>query len=231
MGRRQVLWGIWLGFIVYVLAIAPPLPADTVQPLLQLLGGQIPLINPVLISLFSMVGIWLLIYSCLIFPDGRMQRLPAWAFMLASAGTGVLALIPYLALRQPNQDFSGPKDGWLTLLESRFTAITLVISTLVLLAFALFWGDWSAYLFEFQRNKFVHGMSLAFVLFCVLFPYPTLLSDDMARRGLTSRSALFWWVALIPLFGPLAYLCLRPPLLTFRRSQSSDRATALTSHR
>jgi hypothetical protein len=231
MGRRQLLWGIWLGFIVYVLGLAPPLPADTLQPLLQLLGGQIPLINPVLISLFSLVGIWLLIYSCLVFPDGRMQRLPAWAFMLASVGSGVLALIPYLALRQSNQDFSGPKDGWLGLLESRFTAITLVISTVVLLAFALFWGDWSAYFFEFQRNKFVHGMSLAFLLFCGLFPYPTLLSDDMARRGLTSDSALFWGVALVPLFGPLAYLCLRPPLLTHRRSQSRDRATALSSNR
>jgi len=33
----------------------------------------------------------------------------------------------------------------------------------------------------------------------------------MARRGI-NNPALFWTVALIPLFGPLAYLCLRPPL-------------------
>ncbi|HEY9879671.1 MAG TPA: hypothetical protein V6D29_14530 [Leptolyngbyaceae cyanobacterium] len=228
MGRRLGLWAIWSGFILYVLLFAPPLQLDTFQPLQTLLTGRLPYINPVLISLFSMVGIWLLIYSCLIFPDGRMQRLPAWAFMLASAGSGVLALIPYLALREPNQRFSGRLGTGLGLLESRFTGLVLSISTLVLLAFALFFGDWLAYAYEFQTNKFVHGMSLAFVLFCLLFPYPTLLSDDMARRGLTSNSQLFGLTALIPLFGPLFYLCVRPPLLGSRQEQVRDRIPQVT---
>ncbi|HEY9762218.1 MAG TPA: hypothetical protein V6D07_06805 [Trichocoleus sp.] len=223
MGRRLGLWAIWGGFILYVLLFAPPLPLDTFQPLLTLLGGHLPRINPVLISLFSLVGIWLLIYSCLIFPDGRMQRLPAWAFMLASAGSGVIALIPYLALRAPNQSFSGRQDAWLGILESRSTGVILVLNTLVLLAFAVFFGDWSAYAHEFQTNKFVHGMSQAFVLFCLLFPYPTLLGDDMARRGLTTDSQLFRLTAFIPLFGPLFYLCLRPPLLGARQEQIRDR--------
>ncbi len=216
MGRKLVLWFVWFGFIVYVLLFAPPLQPDTFQPVQTLLAGQLPRINPVILSLFNMVGIWLLIYSCLIFADGRMQRLPAWAFMLASVGTGTIALIPYLALREPNQNFSGLKDSWLELLDSRATGAILAISTLILLAYALFFGDWSGFVQEFQTNRFIHGMSLAFCLFCLLFPYPTLLSDDMARRGLTSDSRFFWLVALVPLFGPLAYLCLRPPLLVFR---------------
>jgi len=216
MARRLVLWLVWFGFIVYLLLFAPPLPSDTFQPVQALLTGQIPRINPVILSLFSMVGIWLLIYSCLIFVDGRMQRLPAWAFVLASVATGTVALIPYLALREPNQSFSGSKDSWLELLESRLTGIILTVSTIILLAFALLFGDWSAFGQEFQTNRFIHGMSLAFILFCLLFPYPTLLSDDMARRGLTSESQLFWLVALVPLFGPLVYLCLRPPILAFR---------------
>lgn len=223
MGRRLGLWAIWGGFILYVLLLAPPLQPDTFQPIQTLLTGHLPQINPVLISLFSLVGIWLLIYSCLVFPDGRMQRLPAWAFMLASAGSGVIALIPYLALREPNQSFSGRRDAWLRILEARSTGVVLAISTLVLLAFAAFFGDWSAYLYEFQTNKFVHGMSLAVGLLCVLFPYPTLLSDDMARRGLTSDSQLFWLTALFPLFGPLFYLCVRPPLLGTRQEQMRDR--------
>ncbi|MBD2099745.1 hypothetical protein [Leptolyngbya sp. FACHB-261] len=213
MGRKLLLWLIWLGFIVYVLLFAPPVQPDTFQPLQTLLSGQIPTINPVIVSLFSLVGIWLLIYSCLTFADGRMQRVPAWAFMLASVATGVLGLIPYLALREPNQSFSGHKDTWLKWLDSRSTGLILAFSTIVLLAFALFFGDWSAFSQEFQTNRFVHAMSLAFLLFCFLFPFPTLLSDDMARRGLSSDSQLFRLVAFIPLFGPLAYLCLRPPLL------------------
>lgn len=216
MQRKLLLWVIWASFIIYVLLFAPPLQPDTFQPMQSLLSGQIPYINPVIVSLFSMVGIWLLIYSCLIFPDGRMQKLPAWAFVLASVGTGVLALIPYLALREPNQQFSGPKDGWLKLLDARLSGYILAFSTTVLVAFALFLGDWSAFVNEFLINRFIHGMSLAFCLFCLLFPYPTLLQDDMARRGLTHDSQLFWLTALVPLVGPLVYLCLRPPLLGAR---------------
>jgi hypothetical protein len=220
MARSLTLWLIWLGFIVYLIFFAPPIQADTFQPLQTLLSGQIPLINPVILSLFSMVGIWLLIYSCLIFADGRMQPLPAWMFVLASVGTGVIGLIPYLALRQPNRSFSGEKDAWLAVLDSQKTGVVLAISTVILVAFAVVWGDWAGFAQEFMTNKFVHGMSLAFCLFCVLFPYPTLLQDDMARRGLTSDSQLFQIVAWVPLFGPLAYLCLRPPLLMPRLSNS-----------
>lgn len=221
MERRLFLWLIWLGFIIYLLVLAPPLQADTFQPIQMLLAGKLPLINPVHLSLFSLVGIWLLIYSCLVFPDGRMQRLPAWVFMAGSIGTGTIALIPYLALREPNQQFSGQKDLWLDLLDARLTGVILTLSTVVLLAFAFVLGDWAAFGHEFLTNRFIHGMSLAFCLFCLLFPYPTLLKDDMARRGLSDDSQLFWLVALIPLFGPLAYLCLRPPLLGYRTARNS----------
>ena len=41
--------------------------------------------------------------------------------------------------------------------------------------------------------------------------FPSLLGDDMARRGLSDHR-IFWAVSLVPLLGPLFYLCLRPPL-------------------
>lgn len=220
MVRSLTLWFIWLGFILYVLFFAPPLQPDTLQPLQSLLAGQLPVINPVILSLFSLVGIWLLIYSCLIFADGRMQPLPAWMFMGASIATGVIALIPYLALRQPNQSFSGKKDAWLAILDSQTTGMILTVSTVILVLYAIIWGDWAGFAQEFMTNRFVHGMSLAFCLFCVLFPYPTLLEDDMARRGLQTDSQLFSIAAWVPLFGPLIYLCLRPSLLAFRFSNS-----------
>uniref|UniRef100_B8HWG2 DUF2834 domain-containing protein n=1 Tax=Cyanothece sp. (strain PCC 7425 / ATCC 29141) TaxID=395961 RepID=B8HWG2_CYAP4 len=218
MIRTLTLWFIWLSFILYILFFAPPLQPDTFQPLQSLLAGQWPAINPVILSLFSLVGIWLLIYSCLVFPDGRMQPFSAWPFMLAAIATGVLALIPYLALRQPNQTFAGEKDAWIAILDSRTTGIILTITTIVLVLFAILWGDWAGFRQEFLTNRFIHGMTLAFALFCLLFPYPTLLEDDMARRGLNSESQFFGLVAWVPLFGPLAYLCLRPALLAFRFS-------------
>lgn len=201
MLRKIGLWLIWVGFIVYVLWFAPPLQVSLPQ-----------LLNPIVISLFSMVGIWLLIYSCLIFADGRMQRIPAWGFLLASIASGTLGLIPYLALREPNEEFSGEKDFWLSLLDARSTGIVLTLSTLVLLIVAIVFGDWNTFIQSFQTDKFIHGMTLAFGLFALLFPYPTLLGDDMVRRGLMRQSQFFWFVALVPLFGPLAYLCLRPSI-------------------
>ncbi|HEY9695672.1 MAG TPA: hypothetical protein V6D10_00135 [Trichocoleus sp.] len=209
MLRKITLWLLWISFIIYVFWFAPPVQADTFQPLQTLLAGKIPYVNPVILSLFSMIGIWLLIYSCLIFADGRMQQVRAWIFMLASVGTGVVGLIPYLALRDSNQSFTGRKDAWIKLMDARSTGIILTVSTIVLFGFALLFGDWSAYFHEFQTNKFIHAMSLAFCLFAVLFP--TLLGDDMARRGMQD-SRLFWTVALLPLVGSLAYLCFRQPL-------------------
>jgi hypothetical protein len=70
-------------------------------------------------------------------------------------------------------------------------------------------GNWGDFVGQWQTDRFIHVMSLDFCLLSVLFP--ALLGDDMARRGM-NNSALFWIFALIPLFGPLFYVCLRPPL-------------------
>jgi hypothetical protein len=47
----------------------------------------------------------------------------------------------------------------------------------------------------------------------LIFPLTSLFDDDMARRGIQD-GRIFWIVALIPLFGPLLYLCWRPSLTT-----------------
>lgn len=211
MGRKIALWSLWAGFIAYVLLLAPPLNLqETLTLLKKLLTGQWADINPIILSLFALIGVWLQIYSCVLFFDGRMQKIPFWPFALASVGTGVIGLIPYLALREANQEFSGRKDAFLKLLDSRSTGVILALFTVGLLAFGLLAGDWGDFIQQFQDARFINGMSLAFCLFCLLFP--TVLGDDMARRGFLSNSQLFWVVALVPLLGPLGYLCWRPRL-------------------
>jgi hypothetical protein len=148
-------------------------------------------------------------HSCLLFFDGRMQKIPAWPFALASVGTGVLGFLPYLALREPNQEFAGSKDTWLKLLDSRWTGVILSLSAIGLIVYGLVFGDWGNFVEQYQTSKFINAMSLAVCLLVLLFP--SLLGDDMARRGLKNPS-LFWAVALVPLVGPMLYLCLRPPL-------------------
>lgn len=210
MTGKIALWLLWAGFIAYILLLAPPLHLEQT---LTLLKNIITLnwveVNPIILSLFALVGIWLLIYSGLLFIDGKMQWIPFWPFALASVGSGVLGLLPYLALREQNQEFSGQKDAFLKLLDSRFFGIILSLNTIGLLLSALLLGNWQDYWQQFLTDKFINGMSLAFCLFCLLFP--TVLGDDMARRR-WNNPPLFWASAIVPLIGPLAYLCLRPPL-------------------
>ncbi|ALF53544.1 hypothetical protein ACX27_12990 [Nostoc piscinale CENA21] len=211
MMKKLILWLIWVGFIAYIVFFAPPLHLEETLTLLKnILTFNLSAVNPIIVALFSLVGIWLLIYSGLLFIDGRMQQIPFWPFVLAAVGSGILGLLPYLALREPNQEFSGQKDAFLRLLDSRLFGIIVSLSTIVIVAYGLL-GDWSDFVQQFQSDRFINGMSLAFCLFCVLFP--TVLGDDMARRRWNSP-AIFWTVSLIPLVGILAYLSLRPSLQT-----------------
>lgn len=212
MFRKIVLWSVWGGFIAYVLLLAPPLHLpETIALLINILTFQWGEVNAIILSIFALVGVWLLIYSCLLFIDGRMQKIPFWAFALASVGSGVIGLIPYLALRESNQEFTGKKDSFLNLLDSRSTGIILTVFTIFVVVYGVFAGNWADYIYQFQSDRFINGMSLAFCLFYLLFP--TVLGDDMARRGWLRDSQLFWVIALIPLFGALLYLCIRPPLI------------------
>ncbi|MDM9380596.1 hypothetical protein QUB80_07740 [Chlorogloeopsis sp. ULAP01] len=210
MTRRITLWSLWAGFIAYILWLAPPFHLEaTVILLKNIFTLNWTEVNPVILSLFSLIGIWLFIYSALLFFDGRMQKTPFWPFALATVGAGVIGLLPYLASREPNQEFSGQKDAFLQLLDSRFFGVIQSLTTIGLFAYAMMFGDWAGYWQQFLGDRFIHGMSLAFCLFCLLFP--TVLGDDMARRGLNNPQ-IFWAIAFLPLFGPLIYLCLRPPL-------------------
>lgn len=207
---QKVLLGLlWLGFVVYAFFLAPPNQPDTFDLIQRLSTGQWDGINPWIIALFNIMGLWPLIYSSLLFFDGRGQKLPAWPFATASFGVGAFALLPYLALRQSNPTFAGTKNSWLKLLDSRWMGIGLTIGAVVLLAYGLLQGNWSDFLHQWQTDRFIHVMSLDFCLLCLLFP--VLLRDDMMRRGL-QPTRLFWAVSLVPLLGPTGYLALRPPI-------------------
>lgn len=207
---KIAFWLLWLGFVTYAFLLAPPDQPDTFELIKNLSTGQWEGINPLIVSLFNIMGIWPLIYSCLLFNDGRTQKIPAWPFATVSFGVGAFALLPYLALRETNTEFVGSKNAFLSLLDSRLTGIALTIGTVVLLAYGLKDGNWQDFIQQWQSSRFIHVMSLDFCLLCLLFP--TLLRDDMARRGLKNPQ-LFWLTALLPLFGPLIYLCVRPPLI------------------
>ncbi|PSP18155.1 MAG: DUF2834 domain-containing protein [Cyanobacteria bacterium QS_8_64_29] len=200
---------LWVGLVAYAFALAPPNSPETPALLRQLASGQWQDLNPLLVALFNLMGIWPIAYASVLASDGSGQPVRAWPFALTAFAVGAFALLPYLALRRANPTLAGGKSGPLKLLDRRATGILLLIASVPLLGYGLLWGDWHAFAQQWQSNRFVHVMSLDFCLLCALFP--SLLGDDMARRGL-HEPAVFWAVSLIPLLGPLAYLSARPPL-------------------
>lgn len=214
MSKKVILALVWIGFVSYAFLLAPPDRPETFDLIKNLSTGKIEGINPLIVGLFNIMGVFPMIYSCLTFLDGRSQKIPAWFFTTASFGVGAFAILPYLIFRQPNPTFTGKKNWFLKILDSRITGVFIAIAGVILFGYGVTQGNWSDFIQQWQTSRFIHVMSLDFCLLCALFP--VLLKDDMARRGLTD-SRLFWTISLIPFFGALAYLVLRPP--TIEQSQ------------
>ncbi|MEB3209926.1 MAG: hypothetical protein VKL39_01165, partial [Leptolyngbyaceae bacterium] len=89
--------------------------------------------------------------------------------------------------------------------------VVLLMVTLFLIFYALLTGDWEEFIHQFQQRTFVHLITLDFILIGLVFPLTSLFPDDMARHGQWNLRR-FWAIALVPLFGPLLYLCGRPSL-------------------
>ncbi|MGF1498568.1 MAG: DUF2834 domain-containing protein [Elainellaceae cyanobacterium] len=211
MAKRIAFFSLWVGFVTYAFLLAPPDQPDTLPLILDLSSGQWDGINPLVVALFNLMGIWPLIYSCVLFADGRSQRIPVWPFAIASFAVGAFALLPYLALRQSNGQFPGPKHWFIRILDSRWLGGAIALGTITLLGYGLMNGNWSDFVAQWQTSRFIHVMSLDFCLLALLFP--ALLGDDLARRGL-DRTHPLWLLGWIPLLGPVAYLCVRPDLIS-----------------
>ncbi|MBD2448436.1 DUF2834 domain-containing protein [Nostoc sp. FACHB-152] len=211
MIRKVFLLIIWLGFVIYTILLAPVDQPETWAIGTKLLTRQWHKLNAIIPTIFCLMGIFPMIYACLMFADGRMQNFRAWPYFIGSNFTGVICLLPYLIFRQSNQEFYGIKDKWLLIFERRKTGVSLLVANVALLSYAIITGNWTDYIQQFLQRLFVHLISLDFLLMCLIFPITSLLDNDMARRVIKDKR-IFWAVALVPLFGPLVYLCLRPSL-------------------
>ena len=200
---------IWIGFSVYAFIFAPPNQPDTLDLIINLASGNWDNINPLIIALFNVMGILPAVYACFLLFDGKGQKIKAFPFVAVSFGVGAFAILPYLALREPNQVWKGEKNWLLNILDSRLTGLLLSLGTISLIASGLFFGDWSDFITQWQTSRFIHVMSLDFCLLCLLFP--AVVKDDLKRRGIDSPG-IFTTIAFVPLLGTLAYLCLRPSL-------------------
>ncbi|MGB7086489.1 MAG: DUF2834 domain-containing protein [Phormidesmis sp.] len=223
---------LWIGFSLYAFTLAPSSQPDTLDLIIQLSTGQWDTINPLIVTLFNLMGIWPMIYACLALIDGCGQKIPAWPFITASFGVGAFALLPYLALRENNPTFEHSKTALLRLLDSPWTGRLLTVATLALLSYGLLnpalngslGTHWQDFIAQWKTSQFIHVMSLDFCVLCAVAS--PLIKDDMNKRNLHNPT-LFWTAAAIPLLGVLFYLSVRPPLPD--TETASDGQTATTS--
>lgn len=209
MSTRILFWALWLAFVVYAFIFAPPDQSDSLTLITRLSSGQWADINAYVVALFNIMGIWPILYSCVMLTDGQRQSLRAWPFVVASFAVGAFAILPYLALRQPNVQGQITPSRLLTIVNSRWLCIAVFSSTIGLLAYAITKGDWASFVQQWHTSRFIHVMSLDFCLLGLLFP--VLLKDDWTRRGMPS-SWVFWVFAALPLVGSALYLVIRPSL-------------------
>ena len=216
-GQNLSRWAfgfLWLGFIAYAVVLAPPDDPETLDVIVKLSSGQTAGLNPLLVALFNLMGIWSMVYGCILLADGHGRSPKAWPFWAASFGVGAFAVLPYLALRQPmtdsaTQEFTERRLRNLRFWDSRWLALALLLGAGALATYGITQGDWGAFVEQWQTSKFVHVMSLDFCALSLLFP--SLVGDDMRRRG-GENPGLWVAIACIPLLGPLVYLLLRPSL-------------------
>lgn len=208
MARKLFLGLLWLALTTYAIAssFTKTQPGDF-ELILKLSTGELAGINPIIIAIFYIMGIFPVIYAAFILFDSN-QKISPYPFSAVSFGLGAFALLPYLALRQTDITGNKSKNWLLKILDSPLTAIAASVAFITLMIWGLTQGDWSDYVAQWQTSQFIHVMSIDFCLLSLLFP--AILGDDMQRRGVKGWLKA---IAFIPLFGALIYWCLRPQLL------------------
>jgi hypothetical protein len=220
---RLIFIMLWLGFIAYAFIFAPPDQPETFDLIQRMSVGDWEGINPLIIAVFNAMGIWPMVYACVVLIDGQGQRVMAWPFVTASFAVGAFALLPYLAWRRPNSVFVGPKTVLLRLVDARWLGFSLLMGAIAVLSFGLLNGDGADFWQQWQTSRFIHVMTLDFCMLWLLFP--TLLPDDMARRN-WQQPWVYPMVLALPLVGACLYLTLRPRLT--EASPTSAEAKAQT---
>lgn len=211
MARKLFLGSLWLIFVIYAVISSTSFSgtfAEDMELITRLTLGEWTGINPLIIAMFYMMGVFPLLYAAFLLFDSAEQKITAYPFAIASMGLGAFALLPYFVLRQPNSVWNGQKNLLLKIFDSRLMAIIASVTMIVLLVWGLTQGNWSDFMIQWQTTQFINVMSLDFCVLCCLFL--AILPDDMERRNV--EAGLLKTVAFIPLFGALIYWCCRPQL-------------------
>jgi len=182
---------LWLGLIAWSVWFTPPVRPDLVGWAAALAIGDWTTEDPLIVAVFNTMGLLPILFAHLLHDDLRARPLPAWPFVLASVAIGIFALLPWVALRQPDPDPPRLRPTLRRLLSSW----ALPMSAGLLLGGLGIWGvvqgHPGVYLERMQTDGFLMVMLVDFALLHALF------------AGLAwTRGHRAWAAALIPFCGP-----------------------------
>lgn len=183
---------MWTLLIIYAWLLAPGSKGINDLIMMKLISGQFTTVEPLVVMVFSCLGLFPLLFASLIIPNDSF-KLPGWPFSLLSFGLGAFALLPYFALKgeksTKNRGFSS-LNKWLT---SRTFLLFLLTMTLVLYLYGFTTGSFSGYTEAFKRSQLVSVMT----------------TDFFALTWLTYilfKGHRYRFVCVLPILGPLILL-------------------------
>ncbi|WP_110111985.1 hypothetical protein [Bacillus sp. CGMCC 1.16541] len=190
---------IWITLLVYAIFLAPGECFDNDALLSLLIGGQFEQVDPLIVMIFSFLGLYPLLFAFLILPQDN-RKLTAWPFVFLSFFLGAFALLPYFSFRgRVSKVKSRTSTTLLTALNSRIFIIVLLILVIFLYGIGLFTGSFSAYQQAFLSSQFVSIMTMDFFILIWLSYY--VMKNDYHEP----KSPLVF----LPLIGLLYLLLLR----------------------
>ncbi|UAJ73544.1 hypothetical protein IQE94_04355 [Synechocystis sp. PCC 7339] len=210
--NRLVLASLWLALVIFAFGFAPPSDPKTLALIKALSLGQWQNINPVIIALFNLMGIWPMAYAGMLIGDRQGRKFPAWPFVVGSFFFGAFALLPYLVFWPPTAQTDSPASNSEPSKVNKFWQSPWLGRILFLLAIAcvcgaVLLGNWGDYWQQLPTSQFIAVMSSDFL--CLTLAFPLLLAQYLHREQGT-RSLLIALMAMVPLFGALTYLSIRP---------------------
>lgn len=200
---------LWLGLILEAFLLAPASTPDIAPMVWKMISMKVQGIEPWVFAIFNSLGIFPMIYACLLLPEPKAQRTPAWPFVMGSFALGAFALFPYFWFRNfPANPIANhePLRFWQRWLESKALAAFLLLGACSLLFFGAWKGTVSEYARMWKVNQLVHVMSFDFLALSLLCPW--VIKQDWSRRGNFSKAT--WLLCCVPVLGGALYLLIRP---------------------
>ncbi|MGX1264137.1 hypothetical protein RKD55_001941 [Rossellomorea marisflavi] len=183
---------LWILLILYAIFLAPGSGRDVIFH--ALIRGDFANVEPMVVTIFSLLGVFPLLFAAILLPD---RRNGSWPFVLLSMGSGAFSLLPYFHLRGR---FNGLEKVvtpvWLMRVASSRSFIGIIMALFILSLFPLTGGvSLDAYGDAFRRSSLVSVMTVDFLILVPLSWYA------MKRfRGISSP------VSFIPIIGPALLL-------------------------